>query len=580
MFGFFAVAILVFSCSVNKSRQEIIPSDRLVDWSRAGVWASGVKGIPTYPVGITMQNTNPAGAYYIKPNDATSETATANRAAFNAALTECPLGRAVLVPAGRYCTNGTVFINRRVVLRGESPATTTISNITGSNVIQIGGSGNSSNYYNVLSGYEKGSSALVVSSADISRFSVGSIVRIDQLNDPNLVTSVGTGGNCGWCGRDGLGGTRAMGEVARVTGISGNTITLNRLLYYNYKAEYEPQICPMTGANTLENAGVESLHITFETAQSAGSGVQISYSVGCWVKGCEVSNFRSAGILPRWGAYSCEVRENYIHHPSVYSSGAGYAIRIMGYVCDSLVEDNIIYSAHTGVDIDTGGAGNVVAYNYAARIFAAGNVRWLLGGANTHAAHPYMNLFEGNYMEQMFFDNYWGSSSHNVIFRNYLRGTSFDGYATSNLRALQIDANQRYYSVVGNILGADDEQGQIYEIPTPYTTDSDKVILKFGYWCCSAPGEPRDPFVVSTMILHGNYDYVHAGLVWDPQIPDRDIPDSLYLKSKPAWFGILAWPPFTAERPGFDPKNLNKIPAQVRFENGPAIGLSWTTRGY
>ncbi|MCK7532353.1 MAG: hypothetical protein MZV63_15635 [Marinilabiliales bacterium] len=46
---------------------------RIIDRSYAGVWYGGVKGIPTYPVGITMQSSNPAGAYYIIPtlSDAT-----------------------------------------------------------------------------------------------------------------------------------------------------------------------------------------------------------------------------------------------------------------------------------------------------------------------------------------------------------------------------------------------------------------------------------------------------------------------------------------------------------------------------
>jgi hypothetical protein len=527
-----------------------------------------------------MQNSSPAGARYIKPSDATSATATANRAAFNAAVAACPLGQAVLVPAGRYCVNGAISINRRVVLRGESPDTTIISCINGSNVIEIGGSGNGSNYYNVVSGSGKGSSKLVVGSSDISHFVIGGLVRIDQLNDPNLVNPVGVGGNCDWCGRDGLNGARAMGEVARVTGISGTTITLNRPLYYNYESTYLPQISPITGATPLENAGVENLSITFETVQSTGSGVQIAYSVGCWVKQCEVTNFEHAGIYPRWGCYSCEIRENYVHNASAGGPGAGYGIRVFGYICDSLIEDNIVYDCHAPIVIDTGGAGNVFGYNFAAKCYPDTNYYWMLGGINGHGAHPYMNLFEGNYMEQISLDNYHGSSSHGMIFRNYFKGVSFDGVSTANLRAVVLDAWQRYYSVIGNVLGS--TAAQYYENPTPYTTDNNKVILKMGYWCCSAPGTPYDSVVVSTRLLHGNYDYIHAAVVWDGSVSSHDIPDSLYLSSKPAWFGVLAWPPFTPERADFNPNSINKIPAEVRFENGPALGLSpWaSSRGY
>jgi hypothetical protein len=260
--------------------------------------------------------------------------------------------------------------------------------------------------------------------------------------------------------------------------------------------------------------------------------------------------------------------------------GQGYGIRVFGYVCDSLIEDNIVHQCHDPIVIDTGGAGNVFGYNYAARCYPGSNPQWMLGGVECHGAHPYMNLFEGNYMEQINFDNYHGSASHGMVFRNYVRGSSFDGLSRYNLRALVFDRYQRYFSSIGNVLGS--SESQYYDIPTPYTSDSNIVIYKRGYDCCGAPGTPYDPLVVSTMLVHGNYDYVNAGLVWDPGISEHNIPDSLYLEAKPAWFGILDWPPFTPERSGFNPNNVNKIPAQVRFENGPAIGLSpWTTpRGY
>ena len=53
-----------------------------------------------------------------------------------------------------------------------------------------------------------------------------------------------------------------------------------------------------------------------------------------------------------------------------------------------------------------------------------------------------------------------------------------------------------------------------------------------------------------------------ARRLWDSDISSKELPHSLYLDSKPAWFGELNYPAFG---PDADYEN-NKIPAQVRFE--------------
>jgi hypothetical protein len=65
-------------------------------------------------------------------------------------------------------------------------------------------------------------------------------------------------------------------------------------------------------------------------------------------------------------------------------------------------------------------------------------------------------------------------------------------------------------------------------------------------------------------LIHGNYDYIGAGTVWDKRNADRKLPASLYLSAKPAWFGALAWPAFG---PDLSPK-AGTIPAVVRYDVG------------
>ena len=47
--------------------------------------------------------------------------------------------------------------------------------------------------------------------------------------------------------------------------------------------------------------------------------------------------------------------------------------------------------------------------------------------------------------------------------------------------------------------------------------------------------------------MHGNYDNVNKVMKWDPSVADHALPASLYLASKPAFFGQAAWPWVTPE---------------------------------
>jgi hypothetical protein len=73
-----------------------------------------------------------------------------------------------------------------------------------------------------------------------------------------------------------------------------------------------------------------------------------------------------------------------------------------------------------------------------------------------------------------------------------------------------------------------------------------------------------DRNVNATILRHGNWDYVNKHVVWDDRISDHTIPNSLYLTSKPSWWGELPWPPIGPDRSPM----ADQIPAKQRFENG------------
>jgi len=123
--------------------------------------------------------------------------------------------------------------------------------------------------------------------------------------------------------------------------------------------------------------------------------------------------------------------------------------------------------------------------------------------------------------------------------------------------------------VVGNVLGvrgfltvyqkANGEPG----VPT------ERVIYQLGYrngYGCSQP--PFDDLVTLDVLRHGNWDAATESVKWEPDIPGRELPASLYLKAKPSWFGDLPWPVFGPDVAGL----AGKLPAEVHLwgpDGGP-----------
>jgi hypothetical protein len=302
----------------------------------------------------------------------------------------------------------------------------------------------------------------------------------------------------------------------------------------------------------VENAGVEDLHI--EWLNPAGSAIRLWAAANCWVRNVESHRAGSSHVTIRLG-YGNVVRSSYFHHGLIYSGGAAYGVFLLGRNTDNLIEDNIFYHLRHAVTIEWGGCGNVVAYNYAHEFYDESypNTNWLMESIHTHGGHPYMNLFEGNVCPNIVFDNALGSSRHNTAFRNHADRRA-QAAVQVNLNTVEVQMNNLYENVVGNVLCSPGDTG-VYEV-----VSRERGVYKLG--CnqsdCSAP----DPRVKATLLRHGNFDYVTGTTSWDPTIATRDLPVSLYLTAKPAFFGNLPWP---MAGPDLSPM-VGDLPAKLRFE--------------
>jgi hypothetical protein len=180
-----------------------------------------------------------------------------------------------------------------------------------------------------------------------------------------------------------------------------------------------------------------------------------------------------------------------------------------------------------------------------------------------------MNLWEGNIAYKAEGDIIHGSSSHNTIFRSRSLGWQNDTITTRN-NAIEFAANNNYMNVVGSVLGTPGKSNRYEVLPgQPYDDWGERAI-----WVLGVGSGVDDPRPAATLLRHGNYDYVTNSVVWDPAIPDHDLPDSLYRSELPDWWCLeTPWPPIGPDVAGL----TNKIPAQRRFEGLPCSQALYMT---
>src|SRR3972149_1811412 len=497
---------------LDKSYGEIIAPDRKINWS-PGI----VGGIPNYPVYVNVKNA---------PYNAKGDGVADDTSAIQKAINDCPSGQAVYIPAGTYrLTAQLTILNKGIVLRGDGPDKTLLKSYsTSENIIYIYAY-SSTTQTNVSSGYSKGSTSITV--ADSSAFGINDFILIDQDNDPAVTDDMQSYQ------------TRAVGQMIKIAGKSGNDLTLHRPLYYSYNAAMNPRI---TRLNVITKAGVEDLYIERVNSGSSQDNIRFILAVNCWVKNIH-SNMSERWHIRLEQSYGCEVRDSYFHDAHNHSGDHGYGVGLIKKATDNLIENNIFNRLRHSMLLEWGGSGNVFGYNYSMNPLNNDNpTDFLMSDIAVHGGHPHMNLFEGNIAAHIDLDNYLGSSSHNTFFRNHIERKSIAS-VTNGLWAVEIQANNLYANIVGHVLCTEGCNGEIWRI---------------GYDKLSTTIDAR---VGATLLKHGNFDYVSQQTSWDPSINDQNLPESYYLSAKPSFYRSLPWPSIG---PDLGVK-VGVLPAKMRY---------------
>lgn len=573
----------------------ILPADRdaSANWQMAGLLSVG--GIPNRTTVYTTISPIGGGA------DDTSNIQTA--------LNNCPLGQVVALSAGTFTiVEGKYLgINVGITLRGAGATATILNRVNGATLgtyvpgsnpspaIKLGGSSAPGSTTALTADALKGSYSVQVSSS--AGYIVGEIVLLDEASgsgwQPDRVNA--DAGEQIWASPDyrvvwnihnpSMGGDdgapaiysyfqvhadHPTNEMHQISAINGNTITFDSPVTISYRISHGAQLTPMIGGPTL--AGIENLAIV----GGDDANIQINSSAYSWIKNVDCSLYLNDGVSFN-SAFRAQLEGVYIHNACwPVPGGAGYNISLAFGSSECLIQNCISVLANKVMVCRAAGTGSVIAYNYMDQGFISGSDGWVEIGLNaSHLVGPHHVLFEGNWGFNCDSDQTHGNATYLTFFRNWLTGyrSKFTDYLNSTviddisggtgpLRAAGAHAYAYQFSWIGNVLGTSGKMsGWVYDGIGGPNAFPPSAIWALGWVDISPQG--YDSYVEALAVRDGNYDFLQNKQSWHTTPATFTIPNSLYLMSKPAFFGANPWP-WTDPATG----TINTLPAKARFDAG------------
>lgn len=423
-------------------------------------------------------------------------------------------------------------------------------------------SGSVSNSTTWTAGYSQGTT--VITLASVPNLRIGNPVILDQLDftsDTGAILITGAQGhtnpftapgNPGPYSTQGAGPVRpgrSLAHVYTVTGCNGSTtigtlcsganvnVTIDPPLEEGYwNSSLSPGAWWATSPDRMD--GVENLYIDgTNNGCTAGNAAGIGFvnTVDTWVSGVEDFNECRDHTLVEYSA-RVTVRNQYMFLAR-FSTSTSYGLETFT-TSDSLFENNICQAIVSCVILGSASDGNVVGYNFSINAYYA-SIGFSASTFELHNADNDYNLWEGNIGSGIAGDIIHGSKNLDTLFRNRLAGMNTVcwqgssgtlgtyayylattwGACTSNIEAIQDQADNRFFSIIGNVLGT-------AGVMTGYVNSGNFGLPNYAMnigtgdttTCAAGPGcnvntiVPPDPTVPQTAMIWGNCDPTNGGV--------------------------------------------------------------------
>jgi len=490
-----SLVLLLLSLSLNA---QVIPSSRRVNWQQI------IKNYSFW---------EPTKVISILDYGGVADGKTDNSEALKKAIASYH-GHAgtVYFPAGKYLFTASMSVPDSIQLKGDgSDKTELIFNLNHKpeDCIRIAGSAEN-HFVHLKGGYSFGSNKLLTDSAFY--FHSGDWVEILENNGKwNTVPAE-------WA-------RLSVGQIVKVKNVSGNTVILESPLRIAYLDSLRPR---MQRIEPVKNVSIACLKILRSDRPATGGGFNIfmDYAVNSRVMGVESDSSSGSHVYISRSAH-IRVEGCYFHRAFEYDgvSTHGYGVTLAHHSSGCLVANNIFVHLRHAMMVKTGANGNVFAYNYSRDPFRSESISDLSGDISLHGHYPYANLFEGNTVQNIIVDHYWGPSGPlNTFFRN---------------------------------------RSELWGIIVTQSDTTETAKLNFvGNECTDSS------FLHGQFVMNGTDNFLYANNILGVLIPDSSgkLPDSsYYLQVKPVfWTSEESWPDIGI------PNKLGSgtIPAEKRFEKG------------
>jgi len=382
---FFIILLPFFS--IESGAQTFSP-ERVTAWENAG---------------LTTELVAPSNYVLITDFGADNTGTNSSNSAYTAAVASLN-GDAgtIYFPQGEYLFTSGVSIPDSIFLKGESSDTELRFNLGGNgDLILMNGSINSTQFGFAQNAFK---GTLEIELSDATGLEAGDIIHLYQFDEDYMFSS--------WA-------YKTLGQVVEIAAIDGNVLTLADPLNHHYPLSRNPYLKKL---NPIKAAGIECMKIMREDATANQTdNININYAFNCVIRNVEMENCNFAHIGISNSAH-IQVEGCYLHHAFAYGGGGqGYGMVTQSATSFCLMQNNVFNYLRHAMLIQSGANGNVFGYNYSYDPFWSGTSLPAnsAGDAVLHGNYTYMNLFEGNTIQNIVVDASHGKNGpFNTFFRN------------------------------------------------------------------------------------------------------------------------------------------------------------------
>ncbi len=477
---------------------QVIPDERVVNWSLVNQNMSFIQ--PTLQINVMDFGAVGDGVTNDQPAIISAISSLNGRLGY------------VYFPAGEYLVEDPISIPDSCILKGSGSNEVTLlldMGINSVNCISISRS-QSTDFVTISGDLSKGSNTITIDNT--ANFEVGDHIEIRQKNGDWDIVPIS------WA-------DYSVGQITRIVGIEANNLIIESGLRMDYDQDLIPEVRPI---QPISNAGIQCIKLARinTPVDGAGSNIYFSMAANCFIRGVESDYSVSAHISVN-SSLNILVDGCYFHDAFAYDGVGmrGYGVALSHHTSECLITNNIFRKLRHAMMIKTGSNGNIFSYNYSIEPHRSEPIPDASGDISFHGHYAFSNLWEGNIVQNIIIDHYWGPSGpYNTLFRNH-----------AELYGIIMTTNDLLETSTQNFVGNE-------------VTDT-----QFLHGMYTLTGE--DQFEYSNNVK-GDIIPIGTSILND---------SSYYLKDKPTFWGLFTpWPSV-----GY-PNQLGTgtIPAKLRYQSG------------